>query len=60
MESLAPPLSCPTKAGHPVITESLMVTGSPAFAGDDDGAGQRSTKNHGTVLRAYFFTRCIA
>jgi hypothetical protein len=27
--------SCPAKAGHPVITESLEVTGSPAFAGDD-------------------------
>src|SRR5262249_5383495 len=36
MESLAPPLSCPAKAGHPVTTENLVVTGSPAFAGDDD------------------------
>jgi len=35
-QSIAPPLSCPAKAGHPVITESLAVTGSPAFAGDDD------------------------
>src|SRR5215831_16755178 len=33
---IASPLSCPAKAGHPVITENLVVTGSPAFAGDDD------------------------
>ncbi len=40
--SLAPPLSCPAKAGHPVITENLVVTGSPAFAGDDDRARRSS------------------
>src|SRR6516164_880407 len=28
-ESLAPPLSCPAKAGHPVITQNLVVTGPP-------------------------------
>jgi len=27
--------SCPVNAGHPVITESPVVNGSPAFAGDD-------------------------
>src|SRR5262249_47811046 len=37
IESLALPVSCPAKAGHPAITENLVVTGSPAFAGDDDG-----------------------
>src|SRR5262249_12248883 len=36
LKSIAPPMSCPAKAGHPVITESLAVTGSPAFAGDDE------------------------
>jgi hypothetical protein len=29
--------SCPAKAGHPVITERAVFTGSPAFAGDDEG-----------------------
>src|SRR6266536_4132733 len=33
MESLAPRLSCPAKAGHPVITDNLVVTGPAAFAG---------------------------
>jgi hypothetical protein len=31
-------------AGHPVITERLVVTGSPAFAGDDDGKLNDPTK----------------
>src|SRR6266542_6382940 len=39
-------LSCPAKAGHPVITDNLVVTGSPAFAGDDDGEATDRTKNH--------------
>jgi hypothetical protein len=37
-------LSCPAKAGHPVITENLVVTGSPAFAGDDDKEANGPTK----------------
>ncbi|MGY4626606.1 hypothetical protein ACVWY3_004362 [Bradyrhizobium sp. USDA 4486] len=37
------PLSCPAKAGHPVLrgvsvqSQPLRRTGSPAFAGDDSG-----------------------
>jgi hypothetical protein len=42
LESLRP--SCPAKAGHPVITENLVVTGSPAFAGDDDKEANGPTK----------------
>src|SRR6266498_2595790 len=49
-------LSCPAKAGHPVITENLVVTGSPAgachraglrpdpLAGDDDKEAHGPTK----------------
>jgi hypothetical protein len=37
-------LSCPAQAGHPVITDSLVVTGSPAFAGDDDEEANQPTK----------------
>jgi hypothetical protein len=44
--------SCPAKAGHPVITEYLVVTGSPAFAGDDDKEATDRTKNH-HALDAY-------
>src|SRR5215813_1016598 len=44
--SLAPPTSCPAKAGHPAITESLVVTVSPAFAGDDDSGVNDPSKNH--------------
>src|SRR6266536_1602562 len=44
-------LSCPAKAGHPVITERLVVTGSPAFAGDDDGKLNDPTKNHRALKR---------
>src|SRR6516165_3610031 len=42
-------LSCPAKAGHPVITENLVVTGSPAFAGDDDREVNDPRKNHHTL-----------
>jgi hypothetical protein len=54
LESLR--LSCPAKAGHPVVTESLVVAGSPArachrpglrpdpLAGDDDREANRPTK----------------
>jgi hypothetical protein len=34
----------PAKAAHPVITERLVVTSSPAFAGDDDGKLNDPTK----------------
>ena len=44
LQALSNPPRPNTKAGHPVITESLLFTGSPAFAfaGDDDGGAQRS------------------
>ena len=29
------PSSCPAKAGHPVNIDRAVITGSPAFAGDD-------------------------
>src|SRR5262245_37697276 len=43
--SLAPPTSCPAKAGHPAISESLVVTVSTAFAGDDDSGVNDPGKN---------------
>src|SRR5215831_9283708 len=50
MEPPALPLSCPAKAGHPVITENLVVTGSPAFAGDDDRDVYDPSKNQHVLM----------
>jgi hypothetical protein len=38
----------PRESGHPAITENLVVTGSPAFAGDDDDDTEVDdpSKNH--------------
>jgi GIY-YIG catalytic domain len=36
-------IHAPAQAGHPVITESLVATGSPACAGDD---GRRAQSTH--------------
>src|SRR5262249_27122205 len=55
LESIALRLSCPAKAGHPVITDSLEVTGSPAFAGDDRREATNPTRKHhalGDLTRA--------
>jgi hypothetical protein len=34
----------PAQAGHPVITDSLVVTGSTDFAGDEDEEANQPTK----------------
>src|SRR5262249_10848815 len=52
IESLAPPVSCPAEAGHPAITENPVVTGSPAFAGDDDREVNDPSENHHALASA--------
>src|ERR1051325_444710 len=42
--------SGPAKAGHPVITEHSVFTGSPAFAGDDEGELQPQYRLRDDVL----------
>src|SRR5262249_16362180 len=55
---IASPLSCPAKAGHPVITENLVVTGSSAFAGDDDREVNDPSEKSSLVRSAARQLRC--
>jgi hypothetical protein len=58
IKCIASRLSCDTKAGHPVIMENLVVTGSPAFAGDDDREVNDPSEKSSLVRSAARQPRC--